>query len=212
MCVTAIDSLAVYIINLISCILLFRYGKSPDIKVVALFFFFVGQMQIIDFLFWNNLTCNSKNTNITQAGIIFNHLQPIVLFILQVLFGLHIRKSSKVVLLLYLICSIAYSVYVIRKIKCTTLSESTGVIYWKWNDEKFSEIFYLLFFISIMVLCLNFKNTKLRYIFMTFGTLTLIMGMLKPKLNESPGRMWCYYSALIPVFILILVKILKIDD
>ena len=207
MCVTATYSLVVYIVNMISCILLYHYGQTPDIKIASLFFAFVGQMQLVDYLFWKNLECTSINTQITRSGIVLNHLQPIVLIGLQYAFGLKLSKPSIYIASLYIVCAVIYSVYNFYNVKCTTLSQKTNVVYWKWNNEKFSKLMYSMFLLSFIVSCANFKNKQFGTLMMCFGIITLIMGFLKPKLNESVGRMWCHYSALLPLIILGIVKL-----
>ena len=200
------DSLVVYIVNIISCILLYFYGHSSDTKIASLFLAFVGQMQIIDYSFWKNLTCTSVNTQITRTGIVFNHLQPIVLILLQYKFGLKLSKLSIYIASLYTVVAVIYSVFNFYNVKCTTLSEKTKLVYWSWNKEKFYEVFYSLFLISIISSFSNFENKQFGGLMMVFAILTLVMGFIKPKLNESTGRMWCYYSAMIPFVLLGIVR------
>ena len=209
MCVTAMDSLVVYIINIISCVLLYNYGHSADIKIASLFLGFVGQMQIIDYLFWKNLSCTSVNTQITRTAIVFNHLQPVVLIILQYMFGLKLSKASIYIVSIYIVCAIVYSILNFKNINCTTLSEKTKLVNWTWNKEKFSSLFYSLFLLSLIASCSNFENKEFGILFMVSGILTLLMGFLKPNLNESTGRIWCYYTALLPLLILGIVKYKK---
>ena len=204
MCITAFDSLIVYFTNIFSNILLYNYGKTKDCKVTALFLSFVGQMQIIDYLFWKNLECSSFNTKITQLGIVFNHLQPVVLIYLQNAFGLRISKASLVMVVLYSVFAVFYSAENFMNVKCTTLSLKNNVVFWQWNKEKYNPIMYSLFLASLLTSFGNFENKTFGYMMMFIGISTLIMGNLKPKLNESPGRMWCYYTAITPLLILMI--------
>ena len=71
MCYTANDSLIGYIINSISSILLYNISNDSQYKVIALFLLFVGQMQIFDFAFWKNQSCNSINQIITKNIVIY---------------------------------------------------------------------------------------------------------------------------------------------
>ena len=48
MCYSAQNSLNAYIINFVSSLLLFNYSSYNQIKIIALFFIFVGQMQFFD--------------------------------------------------------------------------------------------------------------------------------------------------------------------
>ena len=98
MCYTAKDSLNAYVINFISSILLYKYSNSNDMKILALFLLFVGQMQLFDYLFWVNLKCNKINKLVTKLAIIFNHLQPIVLFLLINYYGYNQSSFSKTII------------------------------------------------------------------------------------------------------------------
>lgn len=204
MCITAFDSLIVYFTNIFSNILLYHYGKTKDCKITALFLCFVGQMQIIDYLFWKNLDCSPLNTKITQLGIIFNHLQPVVLIYLQNAFGLRISKESLFMVVLYCVFALFYSAENFINVKCTTLSPKNNIVFWQWNNEKYNSIMYSLFLLSLLTSFKNFESKPFGYMMMGIGISTLIMGTLKPKLNESPGRMWCYYTAITPLLILII--------
>jgi hypothetical protein len=60
-----------------------------DYKIEALFYGFIIQMPLIEYLLWLNNSCNLINK--TKIGIALNHLQPIILYFLII----HISKLTR---------------------------------------------------------------------------------------------------------------------
>ena len=60
---------------------LFSTGIN-DYKVIGLIFIFFSLMQGIEYLLWSHQECDEYNKMISTLGMVLNHLQPIVLFIL----------------------------------------------------------------------------------------------------------------------------------
>ena len=83
MCFNAEISLATYLIGTIGSLKLWTAGFKPE----SLFYLWVVQMQLIEFLLWltidpqDNERCLSPfmsvfNSRISQLGVIINHLEP----------------------------------------------------------------------------------------------------------------------------------------
>ena len=118
MCYTSKDSLIAYIIGLSSNIYLFLNSKNTDEKVISLTFLFVSQMQLFDYFFWKNKKCNKNNKLITKFAIIFNHLQPVVLFFLLKYFKYDINKYAIIIFYIYLIIGLIYTIKYWPKNNC----------------------------------------------------------------------------------------------
>jgi hypothetical protein len=216
MCYTAKDSLNAYVINFISSILLYKYSNSNDMKILALFLLFVGQMQLFDYLFWVNLKCNKTNKLVTKLAIIFNHLQPIVLFLLINYYGYNQSSFSKTIITLYTIFMIYYTVKLwpddnctIKDSVCCSLpynpSDNKQVIKWQWNSQKYKKIMYILFLISLVSLSLDLKKDNNLIIFITIGLFFISFKI--PVLSKSNGRLWCYMASFVPLVLLIKEKL-----
>lgn len=200
MCYTAKDSLLGYIINNISSILLYNISNNAQYKVMALFLLFVGQMQIFDFGFWKNQSCNSLNKFITKIAIAFNHLQPIVLYLLQTLYGFKQSAFSLTILLLYIVFGIFYNYEAFSEINCTL--PVNGVMKWKWNFLSGKNIYYLFFIAYLAIASFNFKDILFQIVSLSVSLLTFIIAHKTPVLNISTGRIWCYYAAFMPLVFL----------
>lgn len=206
MCITSFDSLLVYGVNIVSTYLLYYFGGTEDAKVSALFLLFVGQMQIFDYIFWNSDKCSPLNKITTKIAILFNHFQPILLFYLMQYYGMTMSRLSSFLKSIYIYAATIYSILALYKVKCTGISEKTGIIYWEWNFMPYNKLFYLLFIIFMISTVHNFNDKKYSY-FLTFLLVsTYIIGHFKPILNETTGRIWCYYAAILPLFALAYLK------
>ncbi len=200
MCYTAQDSLNAYIINSISSILLYNVSKDAQYKVISLFLLFVGQMQIFDYTFWKNQSCTVTNKVATKLAIAFNHLQPVVLYLLQTLYGFKQSLVSSLVFGLYLVFGIFYNVDAFSSIDCTIPLK--GVMNWKWNKLQGSELYYFFFIAYLVVASFNFHTDSLKFLFAFLTLFTIVVANKTPILNLSVGRIWCYYAALVPLFLL----------
>ena len=173
MCFTAEDSLVAYIINLIASITLFKKTDDNQIKVISLFLLFVGQMQIFDFLFWKNQSCNNINFIVTKLAILFNHLQPVILFLLLEFYNFEHSKISLIVFIAYIIYKISYNAKSLKEINCTL--PDNDVMDWKWNKLDNAKPFYALFLAYLTLAAFNLKDDKYKYLF-AFKTLKALSG------------------------------------
>lgn len=213
MCYNSQDSLNAYLINLVSCIILFNKSSNTDIKIASIFFLFVGQMQILDYIFWKNTKCESINKLTTKIAILFNHLQPIVLFLLFNYYNYEQTNISKIIILLYTLFVIDYTmklwpeknceIKINEKVCCSLPLNDLSIIKWKWNEQQNSYIIYTLFLLYLFTASFNFKNSKYKYLFSIASIGSFLIGSKIPKLNASVGRSWCYLASFVPIFFLV---------
>lgn len=200
MCYTANDSLLGYIINSISSILLYNISNDPQNKVMALFLLFVGQMQIFDFIFWKNQSCNLLNKITTKLAISFNHLQPIMLYLLQTVYGFKQSSLSLIILGLYILFGLFYNYEAFNEVRYTIPVK--GIMKWKWNLLPGMDLYYFFFIAYLVVASFNFKNFTFQIVSLLVSLLTIIVAHKTPILNISIGRIWCYYAAFMPLVFL----------
>jgi hypothetical protein len=211
MCYTKQDSLNSYIINFISSLLLYKSTNNTDLQIISIFLFFIGQMQLLDFLFWKNKECNKNNIHITRLAIIFNNLQPIVLFLLFKLFNYEHNKLSIIIIILYTILVTKYTIDIYPKDNCTindnvccsipiNVDKDTQVIDWQWERQPNNDIVYFLYILYFVIASFNFKYNKIIFMIITLGSLFISLKI--PKLNLSSGRVWCYVASFLPYILL----------
>jgi hypothetical protein len=211
MCYSAKDSINAYIIGSISSLILFSY-KDTDMKILGLFFLFVSQMQLFDYIFWKNTECNNINKITTKFAIIFNHLQPVVLFLLLKFYNYKVSQLSEIIFYIYLIVFTIYTIYVFPsnnciytdKVCCSLPREKINnntVINWQWNDMKYINYIYILFLLSFTLSVLNLTKYKYELVFINF--FTFLISHKIPNLNRSVGRIWCYIASFMPILLIL---------
>ena len=206
MCYTAKDSALAYGINLVGCASLFFLAKDAQFKVLALFLFFVGQMQIFDYFFWNHQKCDKENNIVTKLAIGFNHYQPSVLFALQKLYGFEQSLPSLIILGVFSLYSMVYNIRAFKEVDCTL--PKNGILDWKWTDLDGNYIMYPLFILYLTVASFNFIDWPVKVAAASVSVITFLVASKKDFLNIHFGRAWCYYASLMPLLFLALNYIL----
>jgi hypothetical protein len=207
MCYSSDASKVSLTVNVITCFILYNYAKTDYSKIFALFFAFVGLMQLYDWIFWENLYPNNINYIFTKIAMISNHLQPIVLALLIYIISGKIGKFSQIIVLLYSSIALIYSINSYNNINYTLVSEnSKPSLYWEWNDQPYSGITYLLFLLTFTVLCFENFNYPINIIFTLINLLSFFFTSYYYK-GQNIGRFWCYISSYIPILVLFLQEI-----
>ena len=197
MCFSKEVSLVTLILGLFTSYLCYSVN-TPKYKIIGLFFAFVILMQGIDYLLWTHQQCDNLNKNISTVGMLLNHLQPVVLFILKNIY-LKTSKFEVFVLVVYLLFIIPYSLQFIKDKKCTEKNKNNHLL-WKWNGLNNAEITYIVFLFTLVILGTFNKSFSL-IIFLSFFTSYFIYN------NETVvGNMWCFFAVFAPLFFYILAK------
>lgn len=197
MCYTAEDSLRAYAIGMLSSFFLFINSKDPSLKVVALFLAFVAQMQILDYALWKTPSCEEKNEFLTKVAITVNHLQPIVLSVLQMVYGIAQSDLSLATLGLYCIALIPYSIHAYTQVRCTL--QEGPILHWKWNYLSYSIPFYSIFLLHFITASFNFPSVMVQILAATTSILSFFVALKMPLLSHSIGRAWCYLASIAPL-------------
>lgn len=217
MCYDLQASIRSTLTGIITCYILYNYNlsQSPNVhrtfQTLALFFAFVTLMQVYDWIFWESLKYNNgENTTnyiFTKIAMISNHLQPIVLASLvnQVY---PLNETSKLVLLVYSIFSILYSVNAYQRLQYTTVTErSTPVLDWQWNSFEYTKPLYTLFVLSFILTSLNLPY-PLNYLMVLINIATYSFSYYSYK-NTAIGKGWCFISCYVPLFLLLVQMVFK---
>lgn len=216
MCYTAQDSINAFIFSIVSSTLLYYNSQSNDLKILALFLGFVGHMQLFDYIFWINAECGKANKLATKFAIVFNHLQPIVLYLLIKYFGYSQSRLSTIIIIVYTLFMVNYTIKLWPDENCNETtpvccslpiepSNKETVIDWQWNYQPNATIVNSLFLLSFVVSGMDLKENKLLFILLSVGSFFISTKI--PKLNQAVGRAWCYLASLVPAIILLVKKL-----
>ena len=198
MCFSPRASMIAFMTGIIGSILCILLGTITD-KIVGYFFAFLSFMQGIEYLLWKHQICDDYNKRLSILGIIFNHLQPVVLGILILTINTGIRYPYYIlsVLFVYLCIIIPYSLQFTSKYQCT-IKNSKQHLQWNWNLLDYSIPVYFSFFISIVLLCLlGFPKLIHGLLFSITGFIIYATSLI--IYNRDAGSLWCYYSVFIPI-------------
>jgi len=204
MCFNAEVSISTYILGLIGSFILYKKGYPKE----AILYFFVIQMQLIEYFLWKNQTCNSFNKFITKIGIILNHLQPIILYLLIKYFNdgqsFILPKWLDLFMVIFVIMTIYYTKYVMND-DCSLITvESNPHIEWLWNNKNYGGIYYLLFILIVVLLTYyGLSNGKLHSAIILIG---YVISYLIYNKKKSVGSIWCFYAAFAPWLLTFLYK------
>jgi len=197
-----------FTIGIIFSILLIKYGNKKYKKentVAGIFLIFISLIQLMDFLFWvdinNNLGINKITTII---GPILNAAQPLILYLIKVLYcKLDVLSPNKnefivnILNCLYLVYFIFKYITFIYNSKLTT-STYKGHLKWPWI-RYFSSTFYIVMFTINIFYMMNFNYALILFL-ATFSFLLLSVKFF----NYNIGELWCFFGSFIPMIMLIL--------
>jgi hypothetical protein len=206
MCYDIKTSLFALIINIITSITLFMSTKNKQLKTISLFFLFVGFMQFWDIIFWKYDASTLININSTKIAMIWNHLEPIILALLICYYINPLTISSKIIVGIYTVSVIIYSINAWNKLKGTEVTKDTcGSLYWQWNNMKGSMFVYTIFLLCLIILSLQFDDW-IKLLSISIIVITFFFSFYKYRINSSSGRFWCYFSAFSPILFLIYIS------
>lgn len=231
MCYSEEQSRKSFVINLITCYALYNYKNSPTYKILALFFGFVGLMQLFDIIFWTNQNIKDEkqaklNYITTKIAMFVNHLQPIVLALLIYVFTGKLGQMSTIIVTIYSIVIIFYTISAYKNIKYTlvekvSIRDTNDLLFpypdddeirpslkWDWNIQENAIVVYLIFLSTLMLL--SYENFKYPFnIVLTFiNIFTFVLSAYYYK-GKSLGRFWCKFAAWVPLLFILLDKIIQ---
>lgn len=228
MCYSKEQSIKSFVINLVTCYILFTYkDNSSTFKILAIFFAFVGIMQFLDIIFWNTQNIKDPeqariNWVTTKIAMFANHLQPIVLAFLIYIYKNSLGSLSKIIISIYTIVILLYTINVYNKINYT-LQQKVSVrdtsdffqypnndyirpsLKWEWNLQDNSFIVYKIFLLTLLILAYENFSYPFNIILVFINVFTIILSAFYYK-SSSLGRFWCKLAAWVPLFFILINK------
>lgn len=197
MCYSKQISLTTYIIGLVGSLWLLT-KNTP----LGLFYLSVIQMQLIDYIAFKTPTCSPTNKAATRAGILINHLEPVVLYVALLATGAQLPSFVHFIVVMYIVAASHYVSKALSNVTCTKVScQSAPYLYWQWNDLPGKGLVYGLFLLVLVLLSVyGLKSTTHTVIVLASFTLSHVMYGGK----RATGAMWCWFAAFIPFLMNIL--------
>jgi len=204
MCINKNISFISYIIGISNSILLYLRGY----KIEGLLYGYITQMQIIEFLLWNNNYKNNVNKIISNIGIFFTHTQPLFLYLIILIYNKNAPNDIHYFILIFIIASIFYFQKNYKLLNNYTLGiPNKKELLWKIQYGK-NNGYYFIFTIVLALLCIRGLK-KYNYLNAFILTLGFIISYIKYKKSKGVGTMWCLYTAYAPLILNIIYTINK---
>lgn len=203
MCINSNISLLSYVIGLSSSIILYL----RNYKIEGLLYGYISQMQLIEYLLWNNNKNNQINKIITYIGIFFTHTQPIFLYLILLYYNT-LSNDIHLIILIYIIYLFIYFYKNLNLLGKSTIGiPNKKELQWSIQYGK-NNHYYFIFTITLALLCIRGmkKHNYLNAFILTIG---FIISYIKYMKTKSVGTMWCLYSAYAPLLLNIIYSIKK---
>ena len=213
MCYSEKSSIVSFSFGVIGSLLCVSLGTVSD-KIIGFFMLFVSLMQGIEYLLWRHQICDNYNKMISVLGMALNHLQPVVLGLLVILFNSTLSQSKLgwiySFMAIYLVVIIPYSLEFLKdpKLYCTIKNKETGHLLWNWNNMKYHPFVYIVFLITFCAFFL-LGLPKLQY-----GIRSSLVAVISYSTSlyfypqKYTGAIWCYYVVFLPIIYYLLRKII----
>jgi hypothetical protein len=197
-------------VNIISVIFLLYFAKRSNPKeksqlmIISYFFLYVGVMQFWDTIFWLNNENTLTNQYATKAAMLWNHFEPIVLFLLIWMINGKVKTPSIIFIGIYAVACLIYSGSNFSKLDGTKKTEKSGdSLDWGWNHFQFAEPFYLLFLATLVVLLYFEFDGWIRNLSIFLAITSFLFSVYKYRLKMTIGRFWCYIISFLPLIYII---------
>jgi hypothetical protein len=194
MCYNKEVSIGTYILGLAGC---YNLYVNYNYKIEAIFFAWIVQMQLIEYVLWENQSCNDINKSTTKIGVLVNHTEPIVLW-LAILFlsTKELPNYVNLLMIAFVIITIFYTKYVLDD-NCTTVTPSSSPhLMWKWNYQDYFQIYYPFFLLCLNLLAIN--GIENGYYLAIIITLAFMISKIIYDKKKVIGAMWCFIAAFVP--------------
>lgn len=196
MCFDAKTSIITFFITVITSSILIMC-KNVQLKTIGIFFIHIAIVQLLEFFMWKDQTCTMSVNNISTSIIpYFVYLQPVIIYIIAVLYNPKIYNKWLT------IANILYSVYVIYTIltidsdKCTTPDED-GHLGWNSKYSILGYVYLIFLFINI------FGSFSRKYSIPLAVAVFISFALSRHIFKYRTGEMWCFFAAFLPIVILI---------
>lgn len=169
--------------------------------MVALGLFYTAtiQMQMVDYILFKNPVCNARNTVATRAGILINHLEPLVFYAALLGSGVSLPPIVHMVVATYTVMAGIYVLKALKSVTCTTVSSTSApYLHWKWNNMDGNMVVYGLFLLVLVLLSVYGMAGDVGTFHAVLVILSFGLSFHKYRGKRATGALWCWFAAFIP--------------
>jgi len=202
MCFSAGASQAGFLASIIGSLVL-----APLEPALAVFFGFVGLMQLYDYIFWTYPPSTRINQVTTKLAMLSNHLQPIVLTAAVAAFKGTLQPLTIFTTAIYALVAAIYTTVHWDRVRSTAVTEKTSPsLYWAWNDQSGNGLLYLFFLAAFTVTFMQGYPYPMNGVLAGLSLSTFAAAWFKYQGYAAVGRFWCYFAAFVPLGVAVLLR------
>ena len=207
MCYSAESSLNAFLIGTTSSVFLVN-SKSKINKYIGFFFISVNLMQLLEYFIWKDQKCGLVNSIASRLITIVLCFQVFALIFGGYLFNtLNINKNVLYYLSLVIFFYMLYLIYFNFNNNFIWCSKPNKEGHLVWPNIDYNNIYtYLLSYIYMLVFLITPLLTKDKiksFFILISGLSVLLYSKLSTIYKRSFESKWCYFSAFVPLFIII---------
>ena len=214
MCFNAKASILTFAIGVIGSILLMKYGNAKFKKeniVSGIFLLFIAGIQLMDFFFWIDLKNKLGINKITTIiGPLFNIGQPVILYLVKLLFFkpkdiFSMNNYNLPVFILNMLYFVNLMISYTNFLSTSTLVTGTSNGHLKWPWIKYANPWAYLILLAINIFYLMDFNYSLVLFLITY--LFFILSVI--YFSYNPSELWCFFGAFVPLLMLVASYLIK---
>ena len=202
MCYSTEVSISTFSLGVLFSLLLIVYGNPKYEKenmVAGIFLMFIAGIQFMEFLFWIDL--HNKigiNKIATVVGSLFNVGQPLLIYIIKVLYlrpvlQLDLVTTLNIMYFIYLIS--VYITFITKEVLITSVIVY-GHLRWSWLKYANPTFFLVMFSIN------TFYLTDFGYSFALFSITASLLLFAKIYFPHNIAELWCLLGSFVPAIML----------
>jgi hypothetical protein len=201
MCYNSTISLNTFIFGIISLLILYKYGNiviTPKYLLIILSFTLI---QLLEYFAWIYINNKKKIEILSKIGLVIIGLQ--IILINYFLLNDEIRLYSFIMML---ILFILFAIFELPKINFDMEKGNNGHLIWHWLDLP---LIWIIIGLTFYIIPLLLYREKVAFIGVSIILIISIYNYYKYK---TWGSMWCYFSNIIWIYliILLLLKVIKL--
>jgi len=215
MCYTPSISLQAFMINLTSSAALYMFApdgpNKTSFRIIAIYFFYLGWMQLFDYLLWIYPKPHTVNAITTKLAMLASYLQPVIYLLIASLMTNRFHMLSLSVVTIYVLYALTFAIEIMDNVHFTTpIDDVQGptnrqTLLWEWLqwDGPISTAYVA----ASLLITWQYLTGEVRNWMSLFILASFAFSRLKYSVNRSIGRFWCYFGSFVPLLTLIFITV-----
>ena len=207
MCINEKVSLGTFTICSLASLYLLKRNNKND-RWIGISFFYLGLMQLLEYLMWKDQECKGLNQMATDLGFIHSILQPVLSLLIAYYFtGGKLPLYVYVILILYLTISLPEIIKAKSKNQCSKpCTGSVDGLTWEYTKMEKGKGRYIwgIFVLAVAIPFLGMEGSGKMYtgIILASYILAQIIAIKRCATSEwrpTAGSWWCLMAVFIPL-------------